>query len=142
MQRAGGTRLVGEGDALGEDPPHATRLRGGNEMLRALAAQAVGEGEVPFDPARIEPLWNRRQLVDDGVGAGLLDRAHDGVGIERVGDQRLGARGAQGVGLCLRARHARDVMASGDQRRHERLADGSGGAGEKDPHSPPGMPTS
>ncbi len=73
VHRAGRPWGVCEGDALGEDPRDAGGLRGRHQIPRALGAQAVGECEVPLDRARVDAWGNRRELVDDGVGAGLRD---------------------------------------------------------------------
>ena len=90
-------------------------LRGGDEIARALRAQAVGEREVAHDLARVQARRDRGQLMDDRLRTGGDDRAHHGVRIERVGDDRLGARRAQRLRALGRARHAGDLVAVGDQ---------------------------
>src|SRR4029077_7676799 len=74
VERARRTGGVGEGDALGDDAAHAGRLRGAHEMAGALAAQAVVDGEVALDLARVDARRQRGELVHDGVGRGGGDR--------------------------------------------------------------------
>jgi hypothetical protein len=126
---------VGEGDALGDDARDACLLSGRDEIARALRAQAVGEREVAHHLARVKTRRNRRQLMDDRLRAGGLDGASHGVGVERVGDDRLGARGDQRRRLLGRAGHARHLVAIGDQQSQQRRADRARGAGEEDPHA-------
>lgn len=60
-------------------------------MVGGLGAQAVGEGEVTIEVAHVERARERRQLVNDRLRLGLGDSPGHLPGIERVGDDRLGA---------------------------------------------------
>ena len=65
-------------------------------------------------------------------GAARLHRGRDGVAVEPVGHDRLGAGRAQGVDLAGRTGHRDDVAAALDQQWQEPGAQGPGRAGEED----------
>ena len=56
--------------------------------------------------------------MDDHLGLGLRDGPRDGVGVERVGNDRPRAEGADDVHLLVLARHADDLVAARDELGH------------------------
>ncbi len=77
------------------DPLHARRLRRGDQVARAPAAQLVVDGEVTLDLARVDATGQRRQLVDDRVGRAATTAAFNACAVERVDHHRLRAGRAQ-----------------------------------------------
>jgi len=78
----------------------------------------------------------RRELVDDDLGLGARDGAHDRVAVQRVGHHRQRAGGAQALGLARRAGHRDDFVSVGEQRRHQPAAHRSCCSCDQDPHGP------
>jgi hypothetical protein len=95
-------------------PPRAGLARRGQEGGRGLAAQPVGGLERFEVLAHVHRAWQRRELVDEHLGA----RAHHGLahafGVEGVGDRRLRALGLEPAGLLGRAGQRRDLVAGAE----------------------------
>src|ERR1700722_6473412 len=71
--------------------------------------------------------------MDDDIRPRGSDRMQQPFGAEDVDFPRLGAERAQNIGPRLGPRRSRDVMAGRAQQRRQPLADGAGGAGQKNP---------
>ena len=90
---------------LGDQPPCTSCARRRNEVVRSFRAQPVGRGKTAVEIAQICERRERRQLVDDDVRFRARNRHKDGGRIERIGDDRLGARRRNGGAARARARH-------------------------------------
>ena len=73
--------------------------------------------------------------ADHNLGPCLRHGAREHVGIERVDDDGVNARGFQLASGLRRARRAGDFMPSGEQQRRQASTNGTARAGEKDSHS-------
>jgi hypothetical protein len=69
-----GTLRISEGDALRDHPSGACRLRRGDQIGRALLAQARIAGKHVAEARRIEHLRQIGQLMDDDFGARTNNR--------------------------------------------------------------------
>ncbi len=98
---------------------------------RLVWANAPSKSRMSLEPGE------RGELVDDGVGPRRGHGGDDRVAVEAVGDDGLGARGAQRRGLRRGAGHARHLVAGGDEERDEAGAERARGAGEEDAHEVP-----
>ena len=111
--------LAGErpaGEALGEQAP-GSRLPGRlDQVVGALAPQPVGELEVARHLPGVEPVGDRGELVDHGLGLGGAHRRHDRLAVEGVGHGRLGAQRPDRVLLLRRARERRDGVPGAPER--------------------------
>jgi hypothetical protein len=123
LDRPAGARVgVIPSHALRDEPPHADRLPGRQQVVGALGAQPVGHREVAVEVAGVH-LADRGQLVDDRLRLGARYRLGHLVGRERVGDDRHSAHLAQHRLLGRAARHAVHLMPRRDQPRHQLPAD-------------------
>ena len=66
-------------EALRDEPAHASGRGRGDQVVRALRAQAVRLCERLIEAPRVELRRDRRQLVDDHVWLGLEDCSGDGL---------------------------------------------------------------
>ncbi len=102
---------IAEGDALHDETPGRGGPRGGDQVARALDADAriarIGGGELRL----VEDAGQIGQLVDHDLGPRLHHGAFERVGIEYIDDDGMHARGFEFASGCHRARHAGDVMA-------------------------------
>ena len=127
-------RPIRERDALGDEPARARGAGGVQQVPGALGAAPVGGG-VEILLAEVEPLGQRGELVNDDLGARLLDRHAQRVGVEHVHDGGARAGLAHVLGLRLGARHARHLVSGGDELRDQRPADRPARACDEHPHA-------
>jgi hypothetical protein len=102
----------------------------------AALAQHVGRAHAAVPQRR---LAQRRELVDDGVGAEASHGGEQCLSIEHVGDHRVGALRLQPRGARGRTGDADDVMPRGAQPGNQRTSEGAGRSGEQDPHDLPSV---
>ena len=97
-------RRVGERDALRHDAPRARRDRRGDQVARALGADAVVARELLLHLARVDRRGQVGQLVHDDLGLRRARPRPAALGVEDVAHRRRRARLAQGLGAVLAAR--------------------------------------
>jgi hypothetical protein len=94
------------------------------QRRRALGANLV-VCVVEVRVAQVVVRWQRRELVDDGLGPHVEHDAADRVAIERVDDHAAGAERRECVGLRLAAGEADHVVARLEKLGDQELADGA-----------------
>jgi hypothetical protein len=94
----------------------------GQQVVRALRAQPVRQGEVLVELLQVARAGQRGGLVHDRVGRDPLHRLARGGCIQHVEHERLGAGGPQTLALLRRARGAHDLVPCTHQSRDKRPA--------------------
>ena len=124
-----GAEPVDAEERLAHEPLRPGRHRGGEQVAHAVLAQLVGGPQVrrPVglggDPG---------QHVDDGVGPRGTDGAHECVGVQGVGDDRLGTEVGEQRRLGLARGHRDHLVAAVDQLSDDGRADGPARSGQED----------
>jgi len=124
--------------AIGVDPRATLR----DQTMRACQGHRFNE--VPRSdltkPSRGTQLLRREsgreigQLMNDGLWLGGGDRVSDGVRVERIEDDGLGAGRMKPLGARNVAGRAENAMASAHQHRHELTADSACAARKEHAH--------
>ena len=96
---------------------HPTARAGGEQVVRALGPQAVGQRELFVHLAEVEVGRERGELVDDHLGLGLGHGLRYLVGVERVDDRGLRTELPDLTRAGLAARRADNGVAGGRQPR-------------------------
>ena len=101
---------IAKGDALHDETPGRGGPRGGDQVARALDADAriarIGRGKLRL----VEDAGQVGQLVDHDFGPRLHHSALERAGIEHVNDGGVNARGFELARHLRRARRAGDVV--------------------------------
>jgi hypothetical protein len=111
-----------------------TACAAASRWVGAFGAQPVGGRRHSLGLSKGRPSAYRRELVDDRLGLGLGNGVGNGLRVERVDHDRLGAERAQRAGLARGAGRADDLVAARHELRNEVATDRAGRAGNKDLH--------
>jgi hypothetical protein len=107
---------------------------GGQQVVGALRAQAVGRAGEALGVPQVRLARQRGELVDDHLGLGLGHDPGDRVGIEGVGHDWPGAEGLEHAGLGRRPGHADHLVTGGGELGDELGADRTRGSGDEHLH--------
>ena len=111
---------VPTGVALRNEVGDTDRVGGGQQVVRPLGAQPVGDGEPPIHVLDIGLLAaDRGHLVDNRVGQGLGHRLTDGHFVQPVHHDGVGAQLLQQAQLGRVRRRSRHLIAMGHELRHQ-----------------------
>jgi hypothetical protein len=83
------------GEALRDEARHTGAPGGGEQVVGALRAEAVGHREALVEVPHVDAPGERGRLVDDRVGPRVDDRRVDRDRVEQVEHDRRGAERAQ-----------------------------------------------
>ena len=109
LHRTALARVRPPGEALGDEPAGTGLDRAGEQVVRAVGPKPVGEHELAVELPRIAAQTGQRgELMDHDLGRGVPNGAYDGVTIERVAHNRLGAGPLDRVRFLRRARQRGD----------------------------------
>ena len=134
LDRAADAGVGPAAEALGDEAAGAGLAGAFEQVGGALGPQPIGLREGSLEAAHVEVAGQRGHLMHDHLGPGGGDRGDDRVAVEPVGEDGLGARGAQGLLVVGAAAHRGDLVAAADQHRDEAAAERPGRAGDEDPH--------
>ncbi len=126
--------VVPAGVALHDEPADVRRLRRGEEVLRPLRPQPVGDGEPPVETAKVRLAAERRHLVDDRIRPGADHGRANGGAVEPVDDGRLRTELLQTRRSSPGLRRRDHLVTAEQQLRHEPPADRPGAACNEHAH--------
>ena len=128
------SRRVNECDALRDHALRTGRFRRGDEVLRALDADARIGGESGVERVGIGAIGQIGQLMDHDIRPRIARDLHKRFGVEHIDHRRDCARARQFGALGRRACRTDHLMARAHQQKNERTADDAGGASQKNTH--------
>src|ERR1035438_636773 len=123
--------------ALRNEAANTAGMRGRQQIVCPLGAQAIRHGEVAIKLPQIQSGWDCGKLMNDDVRLCALDDIHHGIGIQSIEHNGLSTSRAEQVRLCWRARGPNHPVSCPHQYRNESTSNRARGSCQKHLHLRP-----